>query len=354
MSTNLTSRMKNPLSRWAERARAGMLLGFAGLLSASVMAAPPPATLQAVETLAGQIASELKAACPISDPANQAAFDRCRQALFGKSQLRQNLPPVLLWGRQAKDPATPLKETNLTQFAPDVWTGLYAPVFMFDGNYQVNWVEREKLYLVKLGATFRNRLAPGQFPYPFWHDAAKWGAYVNANALLLWVAPEVRKIRIAQFSWQDGPLPGVAVNSVKQEKFSGQWLWTDSQGRTQPAVTLFDGLFSATNPYKAPLEKNYRALAISLREGQCFSCHVPDNPDKMKRLVLLQTPAHAAGEISRILKSVREDRMPRDEAGIEKPLDPVLKKNLLELGAVFEKSVQDARQWETNPVSASR
>ncbi|MDB5966205.1 MAG: hypothetical protein JWQ72_2705 [Polaromonas sp.] len=323
-------------------------------MCATVIAAPSPATLQTVETLAGQIAAELRAACPLTDPASQAAFDRCRQALFGPSQLRKNLLPVLLWGRQAKDAATPLKETNLTQFAPDVWTGLYAPVFMFDGSYQVSWVERENLYLVKLGAAFRNRLAPGQFPYPFWHDAAKWGAYENANALLLWIAPEEKKIRVAQFSWQEGPLAGVSVNPARHEKFSGQWLWTDSQGRTQPAVTLFDGLFSAGNPYKAPLEKDYRALAVSLRDGQCFSCHVPDNPDKMKRLVLLQTPAHAAGEISRILQSVRDDRMPRDEAGVERPLDPVLKKNLLELGAVFEKTVQSARQWETNSTTSSR
>jgi hypothetical protein len=74
----------------------------------------------------------------------------------------------------------------------------------------------------------------------------------------------------------------------------------------------------------------------------------------MKHLVLLQTPAHAAGEISRILKSVRTDRMPRDEAGIETALDPQLKKNLLELGAVFEKTVQSARQWEANPAVASQ
>ena len=35
----------------------------------------------------------------------------------------------------------------------------------------------------------------------------------------------------------------------------------------------------------------------------------------MKRLVLMQTPVHAAGEIKRIMRAVREDKMPLDEAG---------------------------------------
>ncbi|MFD2271089.1 hypothetical protein ACFS07_08035 [Undibacterium arcticum] len=44
-------------------------------------------------------------------------------------------------------------------------------------KYKVTYNEREKLYLATLGVVFRNRLQPGQFPYPFWHDAAKWNTY---------------------------------------------------------------------------------------------------------------------------------------------------------------------------------
>jgi len=40
----------------------------------------------------------------------------------------------------------------------------------------------------------------------------------------------------------------------------------------------------------------------------------------MRRLVLLHTPAHAAGEIARLMKVVREDRMPLDDTGSEQPL----------------------------------
>lgn len=322
-----------------------LALALAG--AAAVAAPPPQEQQQAAEALARTLAAELKAQCPLADAADQAAFDRCRTHLFNGSRLKQSLAPFVLWGRQHKDPATSLKDTNLTQFAPDVWAGMYAPIFMFDGSAQVQWVESEKMFRVKLGAAVRNRLAPGQFPYPFWHEPAKWSAYENANGMLLWLLPDARTIRAAQFTWADGPLAGVKVTPAKHE-FEGKWVWTDAKGKTQPAVTLFDGQFSERNPYKAQLDKDYRAFAVSLRESQCFNCHVPDNPDKMKRLVLLQTPAHAAGEISRVLKSVREDRMPRDETGIEKPLDAKSRQVLLDLGATFEKTVQAAKRWEAS------
>jgi hypothetical protein len=115
-------------------------------------------------------------------------------------------------------------------------------------------------------------------------DAAKWSAYENANAWILWVSPTARpEIRVAQFTWQDGPLKSVEVQRVATPKFDGRWLWTDDAGKTQPAVTLFDGLYSDRNPHKAELDLRVRELATSLREGQCLDCHVPSNPQGLKR-----------------------------------------------------------------------
>ena len=51
-------------------------------------------------------------------------------------------------------------------------------------------------------------------------------------------------------------------------------------------------------------------------------------------------------EIHRVLKAVREKKMPLDEQGIEKTLDPQLEKVLLEKGGAFEKLVDAAREWE--------
>ena len=50
-----------------------------------------------------------------------------------------------------------------------------------------------------------------------------------------------------------------------------------------------------------------------MRTGHCNGCHVPNNPSRMSRLVLLQTPVHAASEIKRIMRSVRDNEMPIDD-----------------------------------------
>jgi len=303
---------------------------------------PVPA---AIQEMAKTIAAELAARCPLADAGDVAAFDRCRAALYGNSALRARLPAVLLWGRQNPNPKVTLRQTHLTQFAPDTWTHLYAPLFMFNGRHQVEWAAEERKFVVRLEAAFRNRLPPGQFPYPFWHDEAKWSTYENANGVLLWVDPATARIQAAQFTPRaDNPLLQ-AVQPVRHE-FKGEWMWTDSAGRTQPAVTLFDGLYRPENPYLRALDRQYRDLALQLRESQCASCHVPNNPDKMSRLVLLSTPAHAAGEIDRLIKSVKEDRMPMDENRISYALSPENKKWLLESAEAFRTTVQAARGWE--------
>ena len=138
-----------------------------------------------VERLAAEVAGELARLCPPAAPDDQAAFERCRQALFFDSALRRSLAPHVLWGRRNTNPEASLKDTSLTQFAPDVLAGMYVPLFMFNGKHTVEYVEREGLYRVRLQAAFRNRLAPGEFPYPFWHIEDKWNVYQSASAVLL-------------------------------------------------------------------------------------------------------------------------------------------------------------------------
>ena len=304
-----------------------------------------PDLAEQVEQMASEVALELQRVCPPASPADQAAFDGCRRSLFGDSALRRSLAPRLLWGRRHQDPAATLKDTNLTQFAPDVLAGLYLSLFMFSGEHSVEYVQRERLYLIRLQSGFRNRLPPGQFPYPFWHDEAKWGVYQASNSVLLWVDPKTAKIVIAQFTERGSGNALVATRPVGQ-KFDGRWMWIDQDGRMQPQVTLFDGLFRQDNPYLPKLDSAYRTLALRMRDAQCDSCHVPNNPLPMRRLVLMHSPAHAAGEIGRLMKAVRGDKMPLDETGIEQLLEPALKRALLESGSVFEGQVKAAKDWE--------
>jgi len=298
-----------------------------------------------VERMASEVALELQRVCPPASPSDQVAFDKCRRSLFGDSALRRSLAPRLLWGRRHQDAGAMLKETNLTQFAPDVIAGLYLSLFMFSGEHTLEYVDRERMYLIRLQAGFRNRLAPGQFPYPFWHDEAKWGVYQAANSVLLWVDPKAAKIVIGQFTERGSGSAVVSTEPVKP-KFDGKWMWVDKDGRIQPQVTLFDGLFRDDNPYLSKLDGAYRTLALRMRDAQCETCHMPNNPSSMRRLVLMHTPAHAAGEIARMMKAVREDRMPLDETGVEQPLNPALKRALLDSGAEFEALVRAAKGWE--------
>ena len=300
----------------------------------------------AIQQTAKEIATELSTHCPLAAAGDTTAYNACRRALFGPSALRAHLPAYLLWGRQSKAPNATLRQTNLTQFAPDVWTNMYAPLFMFNGRHTVEWVPQERMFLVRLEAAFRNRLAPGQFPYPFWHDEAKWATYENANAFMLWISPDNGIIKAAQFT-DNAPYALLQpVQPVQHAKHEGSWLWTDEKGKTQPAVTLFDGLYRADNPYMKALDRQFRDLSLQMRESQCTSCHVPNNPEKLSRLVLLSTPAHAAGEIDRLIKAVREDRMPMDEFRLSYSLTPENKKWLLESAEAFRTTVQAAQDWE--------
>jgi hypothetical protein len=321
-------------------------VGIALVAAGSAIGEGSPAPRGAeVGQLVAEVVRQTARACPLTSPDDQAAFDRCREALFRDSTVHRSLAPFVLWGRT--DPSGKrLKDTTLTQFAPEVWTGLYLSLFMLRGDHELDFDRTEKLFRARLPALFRNALDPGQYPYPFWHDARKWADYQAANELTLWIDPARLKIVAAQFSARGVRDPRLASAPRTPPAFDGKWVWTDERGRTQPQPTLFVGLMRPDNPYLGPLESAYRDLADALRKGTCNACHVPGNPERLTRLVLMQTPAHAAGEIKRIMRAVREDKMPLDEMGLYKELDPGVRAALLNFGAAFDALVDAARDWE--------
>jgi hypothetical protein len=215
-------------------------------------------------------------------------------------------------------------------------SGLYMPMFMFTGEYEIGFDPTERLYRARVPALFRNALDPGQYPYPFWHDAKKWADYQAANELTFWIDPAKVKVVIMQFSARGRPDPKLTSVPYTRPTFDGKWMWMDAKGQSQPQPTLFVGLMRSTNPYLGQLDSTFRELAGELRKGSCHECHSPDNYTGMKRLVLMQTPAHAAGEIKRIMRAVREEKMPLDDAGLYKEMDPAIKATLLKQGAAFE------------------
>jgi hypothetical protein len=327
----------------ARAAAALIVLGFAGTSGAQPI--PHSEDVQRVERLVATLAREAATLCPLSDPGDQQALDQCRSAMFKGSYLKRNLARIVLWGRPSATGAR-LKETTLTRFGAEVLSGLYLPLFMFNGQYRVDYDTTEARYRARLECVFRNNLMPGQYPYPFWHDARKWSDYERANGVTLWIDPYTSKIVVAQFSRREGADPRLNTVSRIPPAFDGNWTWIDDQGEPQPKPALFIGLFRADNPYLDKLQTTYKDLALAMRDGTCSNCHVPNNPDKMKRLVLLQTPAHAAAEIRRVMAEVRSNRMPLDDLGIEKELAAATKAALLKFGAVFEATVNAAYDWE--------
>ena len=329
----------------------------AGVLAVCTLFATPADAQQsvppAIAGLARTIAAELLMQCPLTDANDAASFESCRAALEDEGVLRSALPEAVLWGVERRDAPARLEHAGLTQLAPDVWTRMYAPLFMFNGNHTVEWVPSENLYVIRLEAAFRNRLAPGQFPEPFWHDAAQWTAYQNTNGLLLWVRPQTARIHIAQFT-DHAATPLLQPVEPVARRFDGQWLWTDAAGRTQPEVTAFGDQYRADNPFRGALDRQYRDLALQMRESHCNSCHVPSNPGRSERLVLLSTPAHAAGEIDRVIRLVRDNRAPTAAAGRGHTLAADDRQWLLESAQAFRDTVRAARNWEADAAKRDR
>src|SRR5262245_12530974 len=318
------------------------------LVSGSSAAQPAPRVedVQRVERLVATLSQEAATLCPLSSPGDQDALDRCRSALFNNSYFKRSLARIVLWGRPSPVPGARLKDTTLTQFGGEVLSGLYLPLFMFNGRYRVEYDANEARYRARVEAVFRNNLLPGQYPYPFWHDAKKWSDYERANGLTLWIDPYTLKIVVGQFSRREGADPLLNTLSRIPPAFDGKWMWVDGNGEPQPKPALFIGLFRTDNPYLEQLQTTYKDLALAMRKGTCNACHAPDNPEKMKRLVLFQTPAHAAGEIRRVMAAVRDNRMPLDDIGIERELDAETKTLLLKFGGAFEATVNAAYAWE--------
>ncbi len=292
------------------------------------------------------LAADMAQKCPLAKPGDSVAFDACRGALMNDSPLRQALAVRTLWGRIPADPAARLKDYGSTQFAPEVLSGMYLPLFMFTGQSKVEFNETEGLYRAELGVAFRNQMQPGEFPYPFWHEENKWSQYQDAKTVVFWINPKSGKIVSGQFTPKGSMDVALKSEHVTPPPFDGKWTWTDLNGNQQPKLTLFDGQYSASNPFLPMLDATYKEFAMSLREGQCMSCHVPNNPDKMKKLVLMQSPRHAAAEINRIVDDVKKDKMPLTKWGVEEPLPASVKQTFLTRGEAFGSAVTAAQNWE--------
>ena len=291
---------------------------------------------------AAAIASYLASACPVASYDDQAAFDACAAALrkshdipFGRD---------VLWG--GDQPNLRIRKKNLSHFNPQVFQWMYMPLMVFTGRWSVGHDDKDKVDVIRLEAYFRNALPASQYPYPFWHSSAKWSAYEHMNQLNLYLAADGTIFLATRGDGGSDDHRGPYAAATRPA-FDGKWQWTDDKGQVAPRTMLFTSVFRADNPQLPRLDDTYRAFATQIREGSCVECHNPSRSDDIMRIVLLQTPIHAAGEIDNVIKQVRNGDMPQDDTGMRKDLPAPLREAILQTAERFRDALTDARAWET-------
>jgi hypothetical protein len=292
---------------------------------------------------AARIVASLAERCPMTTPGDVAAFDACRTTIGQGPEGEAVGSGSLLWG--GEQPNLALKDKNLTWFRGDLFMRMYMSLYMFAGEW-TGEARDDGTYVIRTQAYFRNELPPGHFPYPFWHSAAKWDAYEKSNQISLYLSPDGKVRMVTRHSGGSDSARPAGYHHVDPPVFAGQWNWRDANGQAQPQVTLFSDLYSANNPHLTELDQRYRAFALNMRDADCESCHVPDGHKLMRKLTLLNTPLHTAGEVDAALRSIREATMPVNKQGDKVRLEPELRETLLRNGEEFRRLLKEADAWE--------
>lgn len=295
-------------------------------------------------TLARELATNLSRACPHSanDNHDTEAFKSCAEVL--KTATFLPFAHDMMWGGDQAN--LPMKKRHLTHLNPTVFQSMYLPLITFTGKWSVVHDDRANLDVIKLEAFFRNELPAGEYPYPFWHSAAKWNAYETMNQVNFYLNDKGEIFVGTRGDTGSNNARG-QYSHVAHETFEkDHWQWTDANGKAQPEVTLFSARYAADNPHLPRLDQTYRAFAMEMREGSCTGCHNPANPADATTLTLLQTPAHAAAEIDRVIDQVEKGEMPQDDIGLRKEIDPKLRAAILRTAVAFRDELAAANEWE--------
>ncbi len=307
------------------------------LASGAIHAQQPAVPLAA---RADALAKSLAASCPIAAYNDETAFETCTRALHA---LTLPIEPAIAWG--GDQPDKQIKKKGLTHFNSQVFQTMYLPLYAFTGHWSLDEDKRSHAPIIRMEAYFRNALPPGDYPYPFWHSADKWNAYEASNEVRLYLDPK-GLIFVATRDAAGSDEHRGTYGHVTTPAFDGQWQWQDANGVTQPHVSLFGARYSQANPNLAALDQSYRSFALRIRDESCLNCHTPANKAEAERLVLLQTPRHAAGEIENVIKAVKTGEMPQDDIGLRKDIPDDHRAAVLKSAVAFRDELARADKWE--------
>lgn len=286
------------------------------------------------------LAKSLATACPMTHYDNEAAFEACTTAL---RTMPLPLEPEIAWG--GDQPDKQIKKKGLTHFNAQVFQTMYLPLYSFTGRWSLGEDAHSHAPIVRLEAYFRNMLPAGDYPYPFWHSADKWNAYEASNEIRFYLDAKGLAFIATRGAAGSDERRGAYVHAVTPA-FDGAWQWRDANGSPQPHVSLFGARYSQANPNLADLDKTYRSFALRIRDESCLDCHTPANKAGADRIVLLQTPRHAAGEIENVIKAIRNEAMPEDDIGLRKDIPPEHRAAVLDAAVTFRDELALADKWE--------
>jgi hypothetical protein len=331
--------------------RASLLVLIASLAACERRSAAPLPVAGAAAygsvSVQDRIAHELLEASPLADPADAKARDEAAEKLSRAQDLLGASAERVLWGGFDPQKGYDPKANTLTELSPIVWAKIYLSTFEFAGPYEVR---REGPYTVlEIAASFRDGLDSGDYPYPFWHSAKKWRAYVNTRALLL-VFEHDRLLAAYR-------RPAPDAQGVAARTWDSRWRWTDAEGHELPRVALFTYLLSPDNPWLTRLDHAYRDLEVKFRGNNCVTCHSPDNPAKTSLLLLLGFPNQALVARRTLVETLRDNRMPpadpaaHKEAGVA---DSTAREELIVLAEEFRRDADSALAFETTHPGAPR
>jgi hypothetical protein len=297
--------------------------------------------------LADQLAQQLADACPMGAADDEAARGQCAANLTDLALLRDNMSDPFLWGQQ---PDAGIVETadHVTRFAPLVWRRLYLSLYMFPGQHTTVDLGDGRT-LLRVQASFRNKLDMGAYPYPFWHKFTKWQQYQLAKEVLF----VIRNGKItAGLRCAEGTEDPTKQPEVLHE-WGGQWYWTLGD-ETYPKAPLYQYLLSSDNPYREQLEDAYRDLEAAMRQHQCFACHQPDNVANQGQLELFSYPNQALSGRHRIVTQLSGNLMPYPDPnrGIALGIsDMTERQKLVDLATKFAQLGDQALQYEGEPIT---
>jgi hypothetical protein len=286
------------------------------------------------------IAEAIVYACPAAQAAQGvSARDACADALGKTRQLAEAMPAdFILWGGTTNASLNPTTD-KLTRLDAFVWRKLYLSLFSFSGYPLETLPNGDRL--LRLDAKIRP-IAPEEFPYPFWHPAAKWQDYQQSKQVGL-----LFRGNVLIAGYRNAELdPSIAF---QPKAWDGNWTW-DVNGQQGTRVSLYNYLLSPGNPDRAVLESAYRDFESASRPYFCTNRHNPGNPANMNPLIFFTHPSQALVARHDIVKELKANAMPPG-VGIK---DDWARENLILLAQHFAEEGDKALAYEKTQTTARK